>query len=79
MLIPDIMDYVKILSVVIYAGGPLNKSCGDKLAEHVKLTTVCKEGLSRKRHKALLISCRWFDRDWYRSVSLFGTCRLAIP
>ena len=39
---PGGFDALKACKSVIYAGGPLSKACGDQLAAHVRLGTVCK-------------------------------------
>ncbi|KAI9702666.1 MAG: putative secondary metabolism biosynthetic enzyme [Bogoriella megaspora] len=37
---PGAMDLVKRIEHVIYAGGPLGKSCGDTLSEYTKLSSI---------------------------------------
>ena len=44
--LPGGMDALKTCECIIYAGGPLSKTCGDQLTHHVKLSTVCKSAAS---------------------------------
>ena len=39
--IPEALPLLRKLEHIIYAGGPLEKGCGDLLVQSTKLSTIC--------------------------------------